>query len=130
MEKFVLVVGILHVDKINQDDAGKVPKAKLSGNFCCCLEVDFAVGLFCFFLTGVFATQFISGEGGVKGALYGDWHQLWIQIIATVISIVFSAVMTYILFKITDRLVGIRVDKRVEEEGLDIYEHGESAYSH
>lgn len=81
-------------------------------------------------LTGVFATQFISGEGGVKGALYGDRHQLWIQIIATVISIVFSAVMTYILFKITDRLVGIRVDKRVEEEGLDIYEHGESAYSH
>ena len=81
-------------------------------------------------LTGVFATQFISGEGGVKGALYGDWHQLWIQIIATVISIVFSAVMTYILFKITDRLVGIRVDKRVEEEGLDIYEHGELAYSH
>lgn len=81
-------------------------------------------------LTGVFATQSISGEGGVKGALYGDWHQLWIQIIATVISIVFSAVMTYILFKITDRLVGIRVDKRVEEEGLDIYEHGESAYSH
>lgn len=81
-------------------------------------------------LTGVFATQFISGEGGVKGALYGDWHQLGVQILATVISIVFSAVMTYILFKITDRLVGIRVDKRVEEEGLDIYEHGESAYNH
>lgn len=81
-------------------------------------------------LTGVFATQFISGESGVKGALYGDWHQLGVQILATVISIVFSAVMTYILFKITDRLVGIRVDKRVEEEGLDIYEHGESAYNH
>lgn len=81
-------------------------------------------------LTGVFATQFISGEGGVKGALYGDWHQLGVQVLATVISIVFSAVMTYILFKITDRLVGIRVDKRVEEEGLDIYEHGESAYNH
>lgn len=81
-------------------------------------------------LTGVFATQFISGEGGVKGALYGDWHQLGVQILATVISIVFSAVMTYILFKITDRLVGIRVDKRVEEEGMDIYEHGESAYNH
>lgn len=81
-------------------------------------------------LTGVFATQFISGEGGVKGALYGDWHQLGVQILATVISIVFSAVMTFILFKITDKLVGIRVDKRVEEEGLDIYEHGESAYNH
>ena len=80
-------------------------------------------------LTGVFATQFISGEGGVEGALYGDWHQLWIQILATVISIAFSAVMTFILFKVTDKLVGIRVDKRVEEEGLDIYEHGESAYN-
>ena len=61
MEKFVLMVGILHVDKIDQDDAGKVPKAKLSGNFCCCLEVDFAVGLFCFFLTGVLATVDING---------------------------------------------------------------------
>ena len=80
-------------------------------------------------LTGVFATQFITGEGGVKGALYGDWHQLGVQLVATLISIVFSAVMTYLLFKLTDRLVGIRVDKRVEEEGLDIYEHGESAYN-
>lgn len=79
-------------------------------------------------LTGVFATQFVTGEGGVQGALYGDWNQLWIQIAATVISMVFSAVMTFVLFKIVDKLVGIRVDKRVEEEGLDIYEHGESAY--
>ena len=81
-------------------------------------------------LTGVFATQAISGEGGVEGALYGDWHQLWVQTAATFVSIAFSAVMTFILFKVTDILVGIRVDKRVEEEGLDIYEHGESAYNH
>ena len=46
-------------------------------------------------LTGVFATQFVTGEGGVQGALYGDWNQLWIQIAATVISMVFSAVMTF-----------------------------------
>lgn len=81
-------------------------------------------------LTGVFATQAISGEGGVEGALYGDWHQLWVQTAATLVSIAFSAVMTFILFKVTDKVVGIRVDKRVEEEGLDIYEHGESAYNH
>ena len=79
-------------------------------------------------LTGVFATQFVTGDGGVEGALYGDWNQLWIQIKATVISILFSGVMTFILFKVVDKLVGIRVDKRVEEEGLDVYEHGESAY--
>ena len=28
-------------------------------------------------LTGVFATQFVTGEGGVQGALYGDWNQ-WV----------------------------------------------------
>ena len=80
-------------------------------------------------LTGVFATRYISGEGGVEGALYGDWHQLWVQVVATAVSVVFSAAMTYILFKIVDKLVGLRVDARVEEEGLDIYEHGESAYN-
>lgn len=80
-------------------------------------------------LTGVFATRYISGEGGVEGALYGDWHQLWVQVVATAVSVVFSAAMTYILFKIVDQLVGLRVDARVEEEGLDIYEHGESAYN-
>ena len=80
-------------------------------------------------LTGVFATRYITGEGGVEGALYGDWHQLGVQIFATAVSIAFSAVVTVVLFAIVDRLVGIRVDKRVEEEGLDIYEHGESAYN-
>ena len=80
-------------------------------------------------LTGVFATQYITGEGGAEGALYGDWHQLWVQIVATVVSILFSAVITFVLYKIVDSLIGIRVDRRVEEEGLDIYEHGESAYN-
>lgn len=80
-------------------------------------------------LTGVFATQYITGEGGVEGALYGDWHQLGVQVFATVVSILFSAVVTYLLYKIVDKTVGIRADKRVEDEGLDIYEHGESAYN-
>ncbi|MDR1156539.1 MAG: ammonium transporter [Bacteroidales bacterium] len=80
-------------------------------------------------LTGVFATQVISGEGGVQGALSGDWHQLWIQTVATVATIAYSAILTIILFYIADKTVGIRVSPRVEEEGLDIYEHGEATYS-
>jgi Amt family ammonium transporter len=78
-------------------------------------------------LTGVFATKAITG--GAQGALYGDWHQLGVQLIATGFAIVYSAVITYILFKIVDKFVGIRVTPRVEEEGLDIYEHGENAYN-
>lgn len=81
-------------------------------------------------LTGVFATQFVTGDGGVQGALYGDWHQLWVQILTTVISIIYSAFVTFVLFKLVNCWIGMRVDKRVEEEGLDIYEHGESAYNH
>ena len=71
----------------------------------------------------------VTGENGVQGALYGDWNQLLIQIVTTVFAIVFSAVITFVLFKAVDSSVGLRVNKRVEEEGLDIYEHGESAYN-
>jgi Amt family ammonium transporter len=78
-------------------------------------------------LTGVFATAAITG--GAKGALYGDWHQLGVQCLATLFSIVYSGVITFVLFKIIDKTMGMRVDKRVEEEGLDIYEHGENAYN-
>ena len=80
-------------------------------------------------LSGVFATQFITGSEGPQGALYGDWHQLWVQIVATLFTVVYSGVVTFILYKVVDKLVGMRVDKRVEEEGLDVYEHGESAYN-
>ena len=80
-------------------------------------------------LTGVFATTAVTGDGGASGALYGDWHQLGVQLFATLVSVVFSAVVTFILYKVVDATVGLRVDKRVEEEGLDVYEHGESAYN-
>lgn len=79
-------------------------------------------------LTGVFATRAVTGDDGVQGALYGDWHQLWVQTATTLISVVFSAVMTFVIFRITDAVCGIRVMRRVEEEGLDVYEHGEAAY--
>lgn len=80
-------------------------------------------------LTGVFATRCVTGDGGVEGALYGDWHQLWVQTLTTLVSIGYSIVVTYILYVLIDKTIGMRVCRRVEEEGLDIYEHGESAYN-
>jgi Amt family ammonium transporter len=35
----------------------------------------------------------------------------------------------FVLFKGLDMISGIRVPRRVEEEGLDIYEHGETVYN-
>jgi Amt family ammonium transporter len=80
-------------------------------------------------LTGVFATQFVTGADGQQGALYGDWNQLGIQVIVNLAAIVFSGVMTFILFKIVDKVVGLRVSPADEATGLDISQHGEIAYS-
>nr|WP_231496805.1 ammonium transporter [Prevotella sp. 10(H)] len=80
-------------------------------------------------LTGVFATQAVTGTDGVQGALYGDWNQLWIQTIATVAAIIYSAVLTFILFYIVNKTIGLRVSKEDESVGLDISQHGEFAYS-
>ena len=80
-------------------------------------------------LTGIFATQAITGQDAVQGALYGDWNQLWIQLFVTAATIVYSAVLTFILFVVVNKTVGLRVPPRIEEEGLDVYEHGETAYN-
>ena len=40
-----------------------------------------------------------------------------------------AAVTGVLLFFGIKKLHGLRVGKRVEEEGLDIYEHGESCYN-
>lgn len=80
-------------------------------------------------LTGVFATQAITGAEGVQGALSGDLHQLWIQIVATAATVAYSAILTLILFFIVNKTIGLRVSKEDEAVGLDISQHGEFAYS-
>ncbi len=42
--------------------------------------------------------------------------------------IVWSAVVSFVAFKLIDVVMGLRVSEEVEREGLDISEHGESAY--
>lgn len=79
-------------------------------------------------LTGVFATRMVTGENGAQGALYGDWHQLGVQVLVTLATVVYSAVLTFVLFKIVDKVVGLRVNREEESVGLDISQHGEIAY--
>lgn len=80
-------------------------------------------------LTGLFATQIITGADGQQGAFYGDWHQLGVQFIANGAAVVYSGILTFILFIIVDKIVGVRVTKENEAIGLDITQHGEMAYS-
>jgi ammonium transporter, Amt family len=78
-------------------------------------------------ITGILATPAI--QAAYSGAAYGNPGQLTTQLIAVGTTLLYSGVLTFILFKVVEKTVGIRVHARVEEEGLDVYEHKESAYS-
>ena len=77
---------------------------------------------------GTILVGFFAEEGGVFYG--GGFGLLGAQTFAALVVAVWAALMGYILFKVLDKLFGLRVSKRIEEEGLDIYEHGESAYNH
>lgn len=73
-------------------------------------------------LTGLFATE--------EGLFYGGGSSfLLAQLFGAAVVGVWAAGMGFIVFKVLDKIHGLRVPKRIEEEGLDIYEHGESAYN-
>jgi Amt family ammonium transporter len=78
--------------------------------------------------TGVFATVAVN-PGGANGLLYGNPRQLLVQAIAVSASIGFAFVGSLILLKVTDALVGLRVDAESESMGLDLSEHDESGYA-
>ena len=66
--------------------------------------------------------------GGVTGLFYGDAGQLVAQLIgvSTLIGVVFS--MSFVANLALDKLLGQRVEAKVELEGLDIPEMGAVAY--
>jgi ammonium transporter, Amt family len=78
--------------------------------------------------TGIFATTLANPLGG-NGLLYGNPSQLLVQAIAVGASWGYSFVMTIVLLKLIDFTIGLRVSPQEEEEGLDISQHGEKAYS-
>jgi Amt family ammonium transporter len=75
-------------------------------------------------LTGVFAVSAVGGEGK-SGLIDGNPGQVWIQFEGTIATIVWCGVVTWVILKVVDMIVGLRVTKEVEVEGLDINLHGE-----
>jgi len=76
--------------------------------------------------TGLFASKEI---GGTDGLFYGNPHQLWVQFLTVIVAVGFSAVGTFVLYKICDLIVGMRVEARDENIGLDLTQHHETAYT-
>jgi Amt family ammonium transporter len=68
-------------------------------------------------------------QNGAVVSLAGGLAQFKNQLIGVGFTAAFGALGTFILFKITDSLVGLRVDPEDESLGLDLSQHGERAYN-
>jgi len=78
-------------------------------------------------LFGTIMVGFLAQDGGL---FYGGGaSQLISQLIGVVSVGGWAFIMGFVLFKILKATIGLRVPRRIEEEGLDVYEHGESAYN-
>ncbi|MCQ2513764.1 MAG: ammonium transporter [Ruminococcus sp.] len=79
-------------------------------------------------LTGVFSSTAINADAG-NGIVYGEFAQFAAQAAGIGITLVIAVVGTLICYALTRLVTGkIRVDAKDEMLGLDITQHGESAY--
>ena len=73
-------------------------------------------------MTGLLSTS--------NGAFYGfGWGFFGAQLFGIIVIDLWAAACGFALFYGIKKTHGLRVGKRVEEEGLDIYEHGEACYN-
>ncbi len=83
--------------------------------------------------TGIVASPDLGGTGVWDYVANGVGQfsmttQVTSQLWGVGVCIVWSGVVSFIAYKIVDVVIGLRVAADVEREGLDICEHGESAY--
>ena len=86
-------------------------------------------------LTGVFATNLVNdsfkdsaGKLLPLGAVDGHSGQILNQLVGCAISWGLAIVGTLVILKITDAVIGVRVPKEQEVDGLDVTLHGEEGY--
>jgi Amt family ammonium transporter len=79
-------------------------------------------------LTGLFASKAVNAAGD-DGLFFGNPALFGTQVIAVVATWTYAAAVTFLLLKALDAVMGLRVDVGEEETGLDITQHGESAYT-
>lgn len=95
------------------------------------LKIDDPVGAISVHgICGAFGTLMVGVFAMDVGLIYGGgFAQLGIQAVGVIAVFGWAFVMGLILFSILKKSNNLRVSKRIEEEGLDVYEHGESVYN-
>lgn len=78
--------------------------------------------------TGLFTQTSINSVARWDGLVFGDYHLFVAQIIGILITIAVAVVGTLICVAVVRIISPLRVSTREEQVGLDISQHGESAY--
>ena len=78
--------------------------------------------------TGLFTQTSINSVARWDGLVFGDYHLFVAQIIGILITIAVAVVGTLICVAVVRVISPLRVSTREEQVGLDISQHGESAY--
>ncbi len=97
------------------------------------LKIDDSLDVFAVHgVGGILGTILLSFFGqkawGGLGLVKPMFEQLGVQLLALGVTIVWSAVATVIIMLIVKATIGLRVSREDEDKGLDLSEHGESAY--
>ena len=66
---------------------------------------------------------------GQPVALIGSVRQFWNQLQGVLFTMALAAAATFLILKVVDATVGLRVSEEEETLGLDLTQHGESAYN-
>lgn len=92
------------------------------------VAVHFCNGLWGTIAVGLFATT-SAPSCEINGLFYGGGvHQLLLQITGVGSVLLWTGVTMFIVFKVIDKIFGLRVTDQEQLDGLDIHEHGMNAY--
>ena len=78
--------------------------------------------------TGLFAKHSINPVARWDGLFFGNYRLFVAQIIGIVVTVAVAIVGTLVCLGIVRLFTELRVDEKAEKVGLDISQHGESAY--
>lgn len=112
----IVVVGTVFLDKIHVDDpVGAVPVHAMNG-----IWGTLALGIFGHKALGLARNGLLHG---------GGFTQLGVQVLGVFTVVVFVISVMFCIFKLIDKVVGLRVSREEELKGLDLSEHGMESYS-
>ena len=78
--------------------------------------------------TGLFAKSSINPVAKWDGLLFGETHLFFVQLVGILVTIAVAVIGSLICYGIVRIFIPFRVEEKEEKIGLDLSQHGESAY--